>query len=174
MNFFVRYVILSASGAYLCVSNEYTYIIFMYHKTYNISKHDHVSTQSTLIILYRTDKPGDVRVPDHLCLGGALHLRGLPPALHQTPLPDLLPQAGAPRHPVCHNLHPAHLLHARQLMWKGMYKQISGPPPGSPWPVHFWRVYYTHTLSLSALSLWKRLELYKHFFWNWGGILLFV
>ena len=29
------------------------------------------------------DEPGDVRVPDHLRVHGALHLRGLPPALHQ-------------------------------------------------------------------------------------------
>ena len=75
-----------------------------------------INVPCIVIVNVCPDKPGDVRVPDHLCLGGALHLRGLPPALHQTPLPDLLPQAGAPRHPVCRNLHPAHLLHARQLM----------------------------------------------------------
>ena len=33
--------------------------------------------------LFSADQPGDVRVPDHLRVHRALHLCGLPPALHQ-------------------------------------------------------------------------------------------
>ena len=77
------------------------------------------------------DQPGDVRVPYHLRVHGALHLRGLPPALHQVrhhlmcsphhyhcqaPLTDLIPQDGSPSHSVRHSIHPAHLLHVGQLM----------------------------------------------------------
>ena len=42
---------------------------------------DHVSIFLTIDLT--TDQPGDVRVPDHLRVCGALHLSGLPPALHQ-------------------------------------------------------------------------------------------
>ena len=42
---------------------------------------DHVSIFLTIDLT--ADQPGDVRVPDHLRVCGALHLSGLPPALHQ-------------------------------------------------------------------------------------------
>ena len=92
---------------------------------------DHVSILLTIDLT--TDQPGDVRVPDHLRVCGALHLSGLPPALHQVrdqhviihghddnhcqaPLPDLLPKDGSPGHGVLHSVHSAHLLHAGQLV----------------------------------------------------------
>ena len=65
------------------------------------------------------DKPGAVCVPDDLGVGGALHLGGLPAALHPPPLPDLLPAPVPPRPRLLRGLHPPHLLHAGHLLRPG-------------------------------------------------------
>ena len=51
-----------------------------FFRAFYVHKDDHVSIFLTIDLT--VDQPGDVRVPDHLRVHGALHLRGLPPSLH--------------------------------------------------------------------------------------------
>ena len=74
-----------------------------------------------IIISVCADEPGAVCVPDDLCVGGALHLGGLPAPLHPPPLPDLLPPPLPPRPRLLRGLHPPHLLHAGHLLRPGHY-----------------------------------------------------
>ena len=58
-------------GGLVCVHKEV--------KVYHASDHMSMFPDPDLT----SDQPGDVRVPDYLCVCRALHLSGLPPALHQ-------------------------------------------------------------------------------------------
>ena len=62
------------------------------------------------------DEPGDVGVPYHLTVGGALHLCDSSPGLHPPPLWLLLHPALPARCHLLHHLHPPNLLHAGLLL----------------------------------------------------------
>ena len=69
------------------------------------------------------DKPGDVGVPYHLTVGGALHLCDSSPGLHPPPLGLLLHPALPARCHLLHHLHPPNLLHAGLFLWAGQCTQ---------------------------------------------------
>ena len=62
------------------------------------------------------DEPGAVGVPDHLAVGGALHLGAAPAGLPPPPLGLLLPPPCPARSHLLRRLHPPHLLHAGHLL----------------------------------------------------------
>ena len=65
------------------------------------------------LTLLTADVPGDVGVPDHSCISGAVHLSGISPSLNQTSLSLLISVHVTSSHPLLNSLHITQLLHAR-------------------------------------------------------------
>ena len=119
-----------------------------------------------------SDEPGDVRVPYHLTVGGALHLSGPPAGLHPPPLWLLLHPALPARCHLLHHLHPAHLLHAGLLLWTGQCTQSISSDRVSQTPdtellIVNWKSYtWTHNVNDMRKISYLLKSLYECIFFN--------
>ena len=64
-----------------------------------------------------SDKFSYVSVHDDLSVGGEVHLSDLPPSVHPTSLPPLLPLPGSPLTHLLHHIHPPDILRRGDQMF---------------------------------------------------------